>query len=216
MEPLLRLEALTANDPGFLNCFGSPEITVMPGEVIHSFGTDSISVQSLTANIFGKDSSHGMKCQILGCDPGKLSASKQRLLLRQIGLVDWSSTNESDLSVHEFVSLPLKVAGLAQSRINHQTKAMLLKYDLMIKMHSSARELSAHDQRRLILAQALIKAPQLMIASINYYDRDRDYLMNEISRFCSYGAGALILSTKAAPGSQPLTAVPMELASVGE
>ncbi|WP_428394064.1 cell division ATP-binding protein FtsE [Lichenicoccus sp.] len=85
-------------------------------------------------------------------------------LRRRMGVVHQDFRLLADLSVFDNVALPMRLAGLSETRVAAEASDMLGWLGLGRKLQVRPRELSGGEQQRVAIARAVVLRPPLLLA----------------------------------------------------
>ena len=97
-------------------------------------------------------------------DLSKLHGKKIALHRRKVGLVLQNHQLLEDYSVHDNISLPLKVSGYNNRDASRRVRAALDKVGLLSKAKQLPKALSTGEQQRIGIARAIVNKPRLILA----------------------------------------------------
>ncbi len=107
--------------------------------------------------------SRGM-IRLFGEDAGVLPRGRLPDLRRRIGVVFQDFRLVPELSAHDNVALPLRIAGMAERDIAPRVAELLDWVGLAPRARARPATLSGGEQQRVAIARAVITAPELIIA----------------------------------------------------
>jgi cell division transport system ATP-binding protein len=101
---------------------------------------------------------------LFGEDIARLKRKKLPALRRRIGVVFQDFRLLGHLSAFDNVALPLRVAGIAETRVRQDVTELLDWVGLADRLESKPATLSGGQQQRVAIARAVIGRPQLLLA----------------------------------------------------
>lgn len=100
-----------------------------------------------------------------GADTSRLSEkTKNALRNEKFGFVFQQFFLNGRDTVFENVVLPMRIRGVANSRLNADATAALRAVGLDDKIHKKAKDLSGGEKQRVCIARALVGGPQIIFA----------------------------------------------------
>lgn len=100
-----------------------------------------------------------------GADTSRLSEkAKNSLRNQRFGFVFQQFFLNGRDSVFENVVLPMRIRGVANSRLNADAASALRAVGLDDKIHKKAKDLSGGEKQRVCIARALVGGPQVIFA----------------------------------------------------
>ncbi len=130
----------------------------------------------------------------------KLSETSRSLLrLKYIGYVDQECTLIPNLKVIENVELPLALMGIDKVKRRSLAMEVLTLLGIKDKAYNYPDELSGGQKQRVVIARALVKDPEILIADepFSNLDEETEVLVMDLIRNLvkSKGCGVLITTT---------------------
>jgi len=124
--------------------------------------------------------SHG-EIQVAGHKISELSGDHLISIRQKIGVVLQTPRFLVQQTVFENVELPLQLQGIVATKSAKRVRAALDKVGLLSKEKCFPDELSAGEQQRLSIAQAIVKKPTILIADEPTGNLD-PFLSNEVMK----------------------------------
>lgn len=91
----------------------------------------------------------------------------------------------------EFLSLPLKIAGMSEAQATRRVRSILAEYGLMLQSNRPLATLATNDRRLAMLAQALIKSPALIVGGIRNDEFDQTVVVPALKKYADHGGAVL-------------------------
>ncbi|HEV2334849.1 MAG TPA: ATP-binding cassette domain-containing protein [Stellaceae bacterium] len=107
--------------------------------------------------------SHGT-LKVFGADAAALDRDAQAALRRRIGIVFQGPWLIDELSVHDNVALPLRIAGAAEREIRDNVDELLAWVGMAGRAAARTATLSGGERQRIAIARAIVHRPALLIA----------------------------------------------------
>ena len=104
------------------------------------------------------------RISIFGKDIMSLTRNEQAALRRKIGVVFQEFKLINHMSTLDNVALPLRIAGVSESKVREYVPELLRWVGLEKKIESKATTLSGGEQQRVAIARAVIARPRLLLA----------------------------------------------------
>lgn len=104
------------------------------------------------------------RIHMFGRDMAKMNRTELPALRRKIGVVFQDFRLLNNLSAHENVALPLRVAGASRKQIQSHVSELLAWVGLTDKVNAFPSTLSDGEKQRVAIARAVIGRPRLLLA----------------------------------------------------
>jgi cell division transport system ATP-binding protein len=101
---------------------------------------------------------------LFGTDTAALDRTAQAALRRRIGMVFQDTWLIDELSAHDNVTLPLRIAGAAEPEIRDNVAELLAWIGLADRADARAGVLSGGERQLVAFARAVVGRPELLIA----------------------------------------------------
>jgi cell division transport system ATP-binding protein len=101
---------------------------------------------------------------IFGADTVALDRNARAALRRRIGIVFQDPWLIDELSAHDNVALPLRIAGAPERQIRNNVAELLAWVGMAERAASRAATLSGGERQRVAIARAIVHRPELLIA----------------------------------------------------
>ena len=140
--------------------------------------------------------SHG-RLTLFDADSAALDRTARAALRRRIGIVFQDAWLIDELSAHDNVALPLRIAGTAERQIRDNVTELLAWVGLAERAASPAAALSGGERQLVAIARAIIARPKLLIAdepTANGGDETALLLVRLFERINTLGTTVLIAS----------------------
>ena len=199
-KEILRLDKLSCRKNRISDTASGISLSVCAGEyktITSETGADSADLLPLITGEMKMISGSG---SLLGYPLQKRSSSRRRQLLQQIGILSRIDPLVSGVTLNEFLTLPLKIAGVSSGHLNSRVRTILTNLGLLVHMHQQMSSLSPAQLRMAALAQALIKSPRLIIAELRSDQFDDQVVVPILHKQATHGTAVLvIIDTKTSP-----------------
>jgi cell division transport system ATP-binding protein len=101
---------------------------------------------------------------LFGADTAALDRDTQAALRRRIGIVFQDLRLIDELSAGDNVALPLRIAGVAEHEVRDNVAELLAWVGLTGRADAPTATLSGGERRRVAIARAIVRRPELLIA----------------------------------------------------
>ncbi len=101
---------------------------------------------------------------LFGADTATLERDARAALRRRIGMVFQDLWLIDELSARENVALPLRIAGAPEREVHDNVAELLAWVGLAERTDARTGTLSAGERRRVAIARAIVRRPELLIA----------------------------------------------------
>ena len=128
---------------------------------------------------------------VLGYPLAGISSRRQRDILRRVGMISPTEPELAKMRLAEFLSLPLKIAGISEAQVSRRVRSTLSEYGLMLQSNRPLATLATNDRRLAILAQALIKSPALIVGGIRNDEFDQTVVVPALKKYADHGGAVL-------------------------
>ncbi len=174
------------------------DFTLNKGEFVYAIGKVGSGKSSFMKTMYGELAIRDGKATVLGYDVAKLKRKQLPYLRRKIGIVFQDFQLLVDRSVHNNLHFVLKATGWKNEQdINDRIHEVLVKVGMDTKGYKMPHELSGGEQQRIVIARALLNAPDIILADEPTGNLDPETgvkivtLLHEISK----GGTAVIMAT---------------------
>ena len=174
------------------------DFTLTRGEFVYAIGKVGSGKSSFMKTMYGELSINEGRATVLGYDVAKLKRKQLPYLRRKIGIVFQDFQLLIDRSVHSNLHFVLKATGWKNEQdINDRIHEVLVKVGMDTKGYKMPHELSGGEQQRIVIARALLNAPDIILADEPTGNLDPETgikivtLLHEISK----GGTAVIMAT---------------------
>ncbi len=174
------------------------DFTLTKGEFVYAIGKVGSGKSSFMKTMYGELAINGGSANVLGYDVAKLKRKQLPYLRRKIGIVFQDFQLLIDRSVHSNLHFVLKATGWKNEQdINDRIHEVLVKVGMDTKGYKMPHELSGGEQQRIVIARALLNAPDIILADEPTGNLDPETgvkivtLLHEISK----GGTAVIMAT---------------------
>ncbi len=174
------------------------DFTLTKGEFVYAIGKVGSGKSSFMKTMYGELAIRDGKATVLGYDLVNLKRKQLPYLRRKIGIVFQDFQLLVDRSVHSNLHFVLKATGWKNEQdINDRINEVLVKVGMDTKGYKMPHELSGGEQQRIVIARALLNAPDIILADEPTGNLDPETgvkivtLLHEISK----GGTAVIMAT---------------------
>lgn len=165
-------------------------LSLLPGQYKTCYDVFSCGESRLLRAILAEPESSLSNGRVLGYALNKLSRSRRRHLLQQVGIISLKLAVPAQ-SLSEFIALPLQIAGLRRSQIDRRVRAMLSEFELTIFARDPLTQADPIRLRRAYLAQALIKSPKLILFEAQGDEVESVTIVPALRRYVEHGGAVL-------------------------
>ncbi|MGB5105999.1 MAG: hypothetical protein WBP29_04300 [Candidatus Zixiibacteriota bacterium] len=188
MNEVLRLENISIE-------FGRHSTEIVPGNISLLAGKmtvlELVLEPAVTQIIMGDCKILSGSGTLLGYPLVGLSSRRRRELLRKIGFISASDLLIDDMNLHDFLELPLAIAGLSRSQRSRRIRVTLAELGLTLQGSRPLNELDTSGRRLASVAQALIKSPAVIIGEIRPDDFDQGIVVPMLKKYILHGGSVL-------------------------
>ncbi len=178
---------------------GGLSLALFPGEYRVLAPAPGFDVAHLIPLITGEAKLVSGSGTLLGYPLRKMSARRRRQLLQQTGILPRVDTVIADLTLDEFLALPLRISGMTSGQIENRVRNIVTESGLLFQMRQPMSILTPSQLRLAGVAQALIKAPRLVIAELRNDEFDCQVTAQILQKYSSHGGAVLALIDRAFP-----------------
>lgn len=140
-------------------------LRIAPGEFTYLIGKTGSGKTSLLKTLYGALPLKTGEGHVAGFDLKKLNRKSQALLRRQMGIVFQDFNLLSDRTVYDNLAFVLRATGQSNKKmIEQRVQEVLEQVGLPEKIQVMPHQLSGGEQQRVVIARALLNAPQIIIA----------------------------------------------------
>jgi cell division transport system ATP-binding protein len=135
------------------------------------------------------------RLELLGADIGRARRRDLPPLRRRIGMVFQDFSLLEHLTAFDNVALPLRIAGLAEAKVQADVTEMLRWVGLGRKLDRLPAALSGGEQQRVAIARAVVGRPSLLLADEptgNLDDVQAERLMRLLREMNRHGATVIV------------------------
>lgn len=143
---------------------------------------------------------------LLGYPLVKMSASRRRRLLQQIGIISGPDVVIAKMTLGDFVALPLQIAGKSVVQVDAKVQSLLAELGLTLHTRNQMSALNPSQRRLASLAQAIIKTPRLILAELRDDKFDRQVILPILQRYAEHGGAVLVLVEATSAAGRHVTA----------
>lgn len=160
--PALSFEAVTLGYGAF-TVLGDITLTARRGEVVAIMGGSGSGKTTLLRAATGQIGTAAGKLRLFGQDVGEFGAQQWQQVRQRIGVLFQHGALFTDLDVFENVAFPLREHGTTrQSELDTRVLETLEAVGLRAAAHLKLSEVSGGMARRIALARAVIRSPELV------------------------------------------------------
>jgi ABC-type ATPase involved in cell division len=188
---------------------GAHSVTLRPGQYKACAAEFAFGESLLLRALLGEPQLSAFEGHIFGIPLKGISRSRRRQLLRQIGTIPLKLITPPQC-VYEFVALPLQITGLRTSQIDRKVRGMLAELELTVYARHQLNQLEPAKLRLVFLAQALIKAPKLVLFEVPGDESERDLIVPVLQRYAEHGGAVLALYDRNSAGLSEGISTPAE------
>jgi len=161
---VVRLEHIGKRYDGGAGALHDISLALEPGDFRFLTGASGAG-KTTVLNIIGlaEQPSHGM-LRLFDRDPATLDRAARAALRRRIGVVFQDFRLIDELSVHDNVALPLRIAGAGDREISDHVPELLGWLGIEDLIAARPPVLSAGEKQRVAIARAIVHRPELLLA----------------------------------------------------
>ena len=166
---VLSVEGLTktyvGGDGGLITVFDGVDLEVQRGEMVAVVGASGAGKSTLLHLLGALDRPTAGRVRIGGrALDGMGDDEVSTLRNRTVGFVFQFHHLLREFTALENVMMPLRIAGMSESRASERATALLERVGLGGRVHHRPSELSGGEQQRTAVARALVADPQVLLA----------------------------------------------------
>ncbi len=194
---MIELQNITKRYPGNREALSHLNLTIERGEMAFLTGPSGAGKSTLLKLIAAIEKPTRGQIFINRKNITRIPNRKIPALRRHMGVVFQDHHLLHDRNVFDNVSLPLQIAGFAQTDINRRVRAALDKVDLLDKESMMPITLSGGEQQRVGIARAVVHKPAILLADEPTGNLDPELsaeIMRLFSDFNQVGVTVLIAS----------------------
>ena len=194
---MIELQNVTKRYPGNREALSHLNLTIEQGEMAFLTGPSGAGKSTLLKLIAAIENPTRGQIFINRRNITRIPKRKIPALRRHMGVVFQDHHLLHDRNVFDNVSLPLQIAGFAQTDINRRVRAALDKVDLLDKESMMPITLSGGEQQRVGIARAVVHKPAILLADEPTGNLDPELsaeIMRLFSDFNQVGVTVLIAS----------------------
>ncbi|MEQ8703735.1 MAG: ATP-binding cassette domain-containing protein [Phaeodactylibacter sp.] len=140
-------------------------LNITKGEFVYLIGRTGSGKSSLLKTLYGALPPGPGKGEVAGYELSKLNRKTIPLLRRKLGIVFQDFNLLSDRTVEDNLRFVLEATNWkAESKMRSRMKEVLEQVGLQGKEQKRPHQLSGGEQQRVVIARALLNAPELLIA----------------------------------------------------
>ena len=135
------------------------------GDFIYLIGKVGSGKTSLLKTIYGELGIHSGKAEVLGYDMRRIKRKRLPELRKKLGIVFQDFQLLTDRSVYDNLEFVLKATGWKHAKkAEMRIQEVLEQVGMTHKGYKMPNELSGGEQQRIVIARAILNAPQLILA----------------------------------------------------
>ena len=173
-------------------------LTVSSGEFVYLLGKVGTGKSTFMKSLYGDLPIAAGSAHVLDYDMTKIRRRKLPYLRRRIGIVFQDYQLLTDRSVEENLTFVLRATGWRNKRIiKEHVLEILQQVGLENKAYKMPYQLSGGEQQRVVIARALLNAPEIILADEPTGNLDPETgaeIMNLLYSICKSGI-SVVLST---------------------
>ena len=173
-------------------------LSIHSGEFVYLLGKVGTGKSTFMKSLYGEVPIAAGQAQVLDYDMNKIRRRKLPYLRRRIGIVFQDYQLLTDRSVEENLTFVLRATGWKNKRIiKEHVLEILHQVGLEHKAYKMPYQLSGGEQQRVVIARALLNAPEIILADEPTGNLDPETgaeIMNLLYSICKSGI-CVILST---------------------
>ena len=140
-------------------------LAVDPGEFIYITGKVGSGKSSLLKTMYAEEPVAAGTAEVMGYDLGNIKSAEIPFLRRQVGIVFQDFRLLNDRNIYENLKFVLDATGWKdKNSMKERFETTLRQMGMLNKGYKLPYELSGGDQQRGVIARAMLKDPQLLIA----------------------------------------------------
>ena len=139
-------------------------LTLAPGGFYFLTGASGAGKTTLLRIIHLAERPSRGRLRLFATDTAALDRPAQAALRRRIGIVFQDLRLVDELSAHDNVALPLRIAGAPERQIRDNVAELLAWMGLANRADAPAATLSGGERQRIAIARAIVGRPELLIA----------------------------------------------------
>ena len=161
---MVRLEHIGKRYDGRAEPLHDISLALAPGDFRFLTGASGAGKTTLLNIVsLAERPSHGT-LTLFDSDPATLDRTAMAALRRRIGMVFQDFRLIDELSVHDNVALPLRIAGAEEQEIRDYVPELLGWLGIEDRTAAQPRVLSAGEKQRVAIARAIVHRPELLLA----------------------------------------------------
>lgn len=135
------------------------------GEFVYLIGKVGTGKTSLLKTIYGELDIKNGEAQVLGHSMGKIRRKHIPQLRRKLGIVFQDFQLLTDRTVYDNLEFVLRATGWkSKSQMRNRIEEVLLQVGMENKGYKMPNELSGGEQQRIVIARAILNAPEIILA----------------------------------------------------
>jgi cell division transport system ATP-binding protein len=161
---LVRLEHIGKRYDGRAELLHDISLALEPGDFRFLTGASGAGKTTLLNIVSLAERPSQGALSLFGGDPATLDRTARAALRRRIGMVFQDFRLIDELSVHDNVALPLRIAGAGDPEIRDHIPELLGWLGIEHQIAARPPILSAGEKQRVAIARAIVHRPELLLA----------------------------------------------------
>jgi cell division transport system ATP-binding protein len=161
---VVELEHVGKRDPADAPILTEVSLTLEEGAFYFLTGASGAGKTTLLRLITLAERPSGGRLRVFGADAASLDRNAQAALRRRTGVVFQDPWLIDELSAHDNVALPLRIAGAPERSIRENVTELLAWVGMAERAGALAGTLSGGERQRVAIARAIVLRPELLIA----------------------------------------------------